>query len=165
MAIVGFEFTKINVQKKETATGKINIANNVGIVDIQKSDMQLGKSKQHGLKFLFEYKSLYEPNFARIELGGVVLYLGEEKKTKEILEGWQKEKKIKKDIAEKIINSILTKCNIQSILLSNTVNLPPPVPMPKVNVQAGPARKEEKKEESKEEKKEEKKERQESLKK
>ena len=49
----------------------------------------------------------------------------------------KKEKKLNKDVAEKIINNILTKCNIQSIILSNTVNLPPPVPMPKVNVAAG----------------------------
>jgi len=164
MAIVGFEFTKINVQKQDTAQGKINIANNVGIVDIQKHDLQLGKSKQHGIKFLFEYKSLYEPKFAKIELGGLVMYLTDEKNAKEIIESWEKDKKIKKDIAEKIINAVLTKCNIQSILLSNTVNLPPPVPMPKVNVAAGPVK--EKKDGAKKETKEDaKKEKQASLKK
>ncbi|MBW2971825.1 hypothetical protein KY359_02200 [Candidatus Woesearchaeota archaeon] len=161
MAIVGFEFTKINVQRQEVAQGKINISNNVGIVDIQKSDLQLGKTKQTGIRFKFDYRSVYEPKFARIELGGVITFLTDEKNAKEILDAWDKEKKIKKDVAEKIINSILTKCNIQSIILSNTVNLPPPVPMPHVNIKAGqqtPAAK-------KEDKKEEKKERQESLKK
>ena len=74
-------------------------------------------------------------------------------------------------LAEKIINSILTKCNIQSIILSNTVNLPPPVPMPKVNTKELPAVKaQEKKEDVKMEKKKEtkpleKQEKQESLKK
>lgn len=151
MAIVGFEFTKINVQKQETAKGKINISNNVAIADIKKADLQLGKAKQAGIKFMFDYKSLYEPKFARIELGGNILFLTDEKKAKEILDSWEKEKKIKKEIAETVINSILTKCNIQSILLSNTVNLPPPVPMPKVNVaSAAPKPKEEKKEEKKE---------------
>lgn len=147
MAIVGFEFTKINVNKKETAKGKINISNNVGITDIQKSDLQLGASKQTGIKFMFEYKSVYEPDFARIELGGIVLYLTDEADATKILDDWKKEKKMSKEVAEKIINSILTKCNIQSIILSNTVNLPPPVPMPKVNVAAAPVKpKEEKKE-------------------
>ncbi len=147
MAIVGFEFTKINVNKKETAKGKINISNNVGIVDIGKSDLQLGSSKQSGVKFVFEYKSAYEPDFANIELGGVVLYLTDETEAAKLIADWKKEKKLNKDIAEKIINNILTKCNIQSIILSNTVNLPPPVPMPKVNVAAGvPPKKEDKKE-------------------
>jgi len=134
MAIVGFEFTKINVERKEVAKGKINISNNVAIVDIKKSDLKLGTTKQSGVKFIFEYKSIYEPDFARIELGGTILFLTDEQNAKEIITSWEKEKKIKKDVAEKIINSILTKSNIQSILLSNTVNLPPPVPMPKVNI-------------------------------
>lgn len=145
MAIVGFEFNRIDVHKQETAKGKINISNNVGITDVQKSDLNLGKTKQHGVKFLFKYKSLYEPGFAKIELGGTVLYLTDDKQSKEILDSWKKDKKITKDIAEKIINSILTKCNIQSIILSNTVNLPPPVPMPKVNTAPLPAEKPEKK--------------------
>ena len=134
MAIVGFEFTKINVFKQETATGKINISNNVGIVDIKKNDLEIGKSKQTGLKFIFEYKSKYEPGFAAIELGGIILYLTDEKSAKQVLDAWANEKKISKEVAEKIINAILAKCNIQSIILSNTVNLPPPVPMPHVNI-------------------------------
>ena len=152
MAIVGFEFTKILVEKQETATGKINISNNVGIVDIRKSDLEIGKSKQTAIKFLFEYRSLYEPKFAKIELTGNILYLTDEKSAKEILDAWEKDKRISKDIAEKIINTILTKANIQSIILSNTVNLPPPVPLPKVNVSGAvpqPVKEEKKKEEKK----------------
>ena len=110
------------------------ISNNIGIVDIKKNDLAIGTSKQHGLKFMFEYKSQYDPNFAKIQLGGSVLFLTEDKNAKDILDRWEKERKINKEVAEQIINTILTKCNIQSIILSNTVNLPPPVPMPKVNV-------------------------------
>jgi hypothetical protein len=134
MPIVGFEFTKINVEKQETAKGKINISNNVGITDIKKGDLNLGDTKQPGLKFLFSYKSKYDPGFAIIELQGTVHYLTNEKEAKEILDGWNKEKKVSKDVAEQIVNTILTKSNVQSIILSNTVNLPPPVPMPKVNI-------------------------------
>jgi hypothetical protein len=139
MAIVGFEFTKINVKRQEVAQGKINISNTVGIVDIKRNDIVAGKNTQNGIKFVFDYKSLYEPNFAKIELEGTILYLTDEKNAKEILDSWEKDKRVSKDIAEKIINTILTRCNIQSIILSNTVNLPPPVPMPKVNIAAGPA--------------------------
>ncbi len=134
MPIVGFGFTKVDVTKKETAKGKINISNNVGIVEVRKSDLNVGKTKQPGIRFGFEYKSLYEPDFAKIVLGGNILYVTDEENCKQILEGWEKEKKLKKDVAETIINSILTKCNVQSIILSDTVNLPPPVPMPKVDV-------------------------------
>lgn len=134
MAIVGFEFSKIDVSKKETAKGKINISNNIGIEDIKKNDLKIGSTSQKGLKFMFEYTSSYDPEFAKIKLGGSVLYLTDEKNAKEILERWEKEHVINKELAEQIINTILTKCNIQSIILSNTVNLPPPVQLPKVNV-------------------------------
>jgi hypothetical protein len=137
MPIVGFEFTKIHVEKQETAKGKININNNVGIVDIKKGDLTIGDTKQTGLKFIFNYKSSYDPGFASIELQGTVHYLTDEKNAKEILDNWEKERKLTKTIAEQIVNTILTKSNVQSIILSNTVNLPPPVPMPKVNI-AGP---------------------------
>lgn len=144
MPIVGFEFTHINVEKKDTAKGKINISNNVGITDIKKGDLTVGNTKQPGLKFLFSYKSKYEPEFASIELQGHVHYLTNEKDAKEILDAWTKDKRVAKNVAEQIVNAILTKSNVQSIILSNTVNLPPPVPMPKVNV-AGPGEVEEKK--------------------
>jgi hypothetical protein len=134
MPIVGFEFTKINVEKKDTAKGKINIANNVGIIDIKKGDLNMGDSKQPGLKFSFSYKSSYEPGFAHIELQGSVHYLTNEKEAKEILDSWNKNKKVTKVVAEQIVNTILIKSNVQSIILSNTVNLPPPVPMPKVGI-------------------------------
>ncbi len=154
MAIVGFEFTKINVERKDVAKGKINISNNVALVAIKKSDLNLGTTKQSAIKFLFEYRSIYEPDFAKIELGGTITFLTDEKNSKEILTGWEKEKKIKKEVAEKIINAILSKSNIQSILLSNTVNLPPPVPMPKVTIAQGPKGKpDEKKDAKKEEQK------------
>jgi hypothetical protein len=149
MPIVGFDFTRINVERNEVAKGKINISNNVGIADIERNDLSVGNTKQAGLRFIFEYKSLYEPSFAKIELGGHIIYLTDDKNADEIVNEWKREKKISKEIAEKIINTVLAKCNIQSIILSNTVNLPPPVPMPKVNV--APASKTEKKEERKEE--------------
>ena len=134
MPIAGFEFTNINVEKQETAKGKINISNNVGIVDILKGDLKIGEGKQPGLKFLFSYRSQYDPGFAHIELKGTVHYLTNEKEAKEILDAWTKDRKVTKAVAEQVVNTILTKSNIQSIILSNTVNLPPPVPMPKVDI-------------------------------
>ena len=150
MAIVGFEYNKIDVQKKDSAKGNINISNNVSIIDVAANDLVIGGAKQSGIKFSFEYRSEYNPDYAKILLGGSIIYLADEKKTKDILNDWKKSKKLSKDIAGQIINSILTKCNIQSIILANTVNLPPPVPMPKVNVQDKP--KAEKQDKSKAEK-------------
>ena len=38
------------------------------------------------------------------------------------------------EVMAQVINSVLTKSNIQALILSRDVNLPPPIPMPKVNM-------------------------------
>ncbi len=134
--IVGFGFTKLSAEKKEAAKGKIDINNNVSIKDVKEDSFSLGNDKQNVLKFIFEFTSKYEPAIGTILFEGELLYLEDSKKTKEILTSWKKEKKIPKEIMAGLLNTILTKCNVQALILSQEVNLPPPIPMPKVQMQA-----------------------------
>jgi len=134
MTIVGFNFTKINVERKGLAKGKINIKNNVGIKSVEEADLSLGKSKQSGLRFVFEFTSKYEPDVGEIMITGDVLYLEDEKKVKSVLKDWKKDKKIPKELTATILNTVLQKCNIQALMLARDINLPPPIPLPKVNV-------------------------------
>ena len=41
--IVGFNFNKVNVERKEAAKGKISISNNVAIKDIEQKELPFGK--------------------------------------------------------------------------------------------------------------------------
>ncbi len=132
MAIIGFNFNKINVEKKAPAKGKINISNNISIKSVEEYPLAIGKTQQKGLKFIFEFSSKYEPKVAEINLTGTVLTLQEAAKVEEILNAWKKDKKIPKEVMTPIINTALTKCNIQALILSQEINLPPPIPLPKV---------------------------------
>ena len=134
--IVGFSFTKINAEKLSLIKGKIDINNNVTIKNVEQADFSLGKKKQDALKFIFEFASKYEPSIGSISFEGEIIYVSEPKSTKEILDAWSKEKKIEKDLMASILNTILTKCNVQALILSQEINLPPPIPMPKVNISA-----------------------------
>ncbi|MBI2658791.1 hypothetical protein HYX05_01660 [Candidatus Woesearchaeota archaeon] len=58
------------------------------------------------------------------------------KKIKELLASWKKDKKVPKELMAGLLNTILTKCNIQALILSQEINLPAPIPMPKVQIQA-----------------------------
>ena len=78
MAIIGFEFNKINVEKKEGVKKGISIKNNVSIKDVEQVDLKLGTTKQAAAKFHFEYITVYEPNAGSISLKGSVTYLSEE---------------------------------------------------------------------------------------
>ncbi len=135
MAIVGLNFTKIQAEKLESTKGKVNISNNVVVKDVEKSNLSLGNQTQDGLKFTFVYTSKYEPNFGNIELNGNLIFLEEPGKIEETLTKWSKEKKLPNDVMRETLNAILGRCNIQALIISKEINLPPPVPLPKVKVE------------------------------
>lgn len=135
MAIVGFNFEKISAEKKDAIKGKIDIKNNVSIDNVDEKKISFGSDKQKVLSFTFEFTSKYDPEVALIRLVGDVLYMEEAKKAKDIIDGWRKDKRLPKDIVPSILNAILNKCHIQALFLSEQINLPPPVQLPKLQFQ------------------------------
>ena len=132
MTIVGFNFTKLEAEKKDMIKGKINVSNNVTISKVEEKKLAIGNDKQKVLAFTFEFVSKYEPNIGSIKFTGDVLFMDDSKKVKEILDGWEKDKKLPKEIMPGILNTALNKCNIQALILSEQINLPPPIPLPKL---------------------------------
>ena len=136
MAIIGVNFTKISVEKKSPVKGKVNISNNVLIKDVVEKDIAPGKNiDQKGVQFIFSFVSKYEPGVAEINLEGDVLYLGSKNDAEEIVKSWKKDKKVAKEIMASVLNAALAKGIIQALILSQQVNLPSPVPLPKVKTQ------------------------------
>jgi len=134
MTIIATNFTKINIEKTSSAKGKVSIANNVAIQNVEKTELALGTSKQSALKFTFEFTVKYEPKIGSIDITGELLFLEKAEKLDEIAEEWKKNKKVSKEIMAPILNNVLTKCNVESLLLSREINLPPPVQLPRVSV-------------------------------
>ena len=134
MAIIGFNFTKMHVERKAPIAGKISVKNNVSIKDVEKNDFNFGKVKQTGLKFTFEFTVDYEPKIADILLEGEVIDLQDEKRADAIVKEWKKSKKLEPAIMTTILNTVLSKANVQALIMSKDMNLPPPIPLPKVNV-------------------------------
>jgi len=134
MTIIANNFTKITIEKKGAAKGKVSISNNVSIDSVEKTEINVGTTKQPALRFVFEFVSKYEPKLGDIVLNGELLFLEKADKVNEIVEEWKKTKKVPKDVMAPILNSILTKCNIEALLLSREINLPPPIQLPRVTV-------------------------------
>lgn len=134
MPVVGMQFSKIVVEKFAPVKGKIQVNNNVVLKDVEKTDLSIGPSKQSALKFHFEFTAKYEPKIADIILTGFVTFMEKPETVKEILDSWKKDKKIPKDTMSNILNTVLSRCNIEAMLLSREVNLPPPIPLPKIQV-------------------------------
>ena len=135
MTIVGFNLEKISVEKKAPVKGvNIDVKNNVTIKEISPKELSYGDEKKDGLKFAFEFAAVYSPDIGNITINGNVLYLASNKKSKEILKTWEKDKKLTKEIAPEILNTILMRCSIKTLNLAQEVNLPPNISLPSLKV-------------------------------
>ncbi|MBI4451110.1 hypothetical protein HY642_03985 [Candidatus Woesearchaeota archaeon] len=132
MTVAGVTFRKISVERKPGATGKIQIKNNVSITDVKKSQLDLGMSKHPALTFAFMFTTDYQPNMASILLEGDVLYIDKQEKVDELEKQWKKDKSVPKEVMVLVLNNVLGRCNIQALILSREMNLPPPIDLPKV---------------------------------
>jgi hypothetical protein len=132
--IVGMNFTKLVGEKTGNPTGKININNNVSIKRVEEADISLGKDKKGVMKIIFEFTAKYLPNVGSMTFEGELLFMGDPKINKELITLWKKDKKLPKELMNKLLNSILSKCNIKALILSQELNLPSPIPLPKVQI-------------------------------
>jgi hypothetical protein len=131
MAVIGFNFTKILIERKGPVKGKVNINNNVGITSVEETPLDINSAKK-ALKLEFQFTSTYEPNVGNIEMTGEVIYLLDQEKAEEAVKSWKKNKKLDKEMMTQALNNILAKCNIEALILSKDMNLPPPIPLPKI---------------------------------
>ncbi|MBI4159166.1 hypothetical protein HY500_02815 [Candidatus Woesearchaeota archaeon] len=134
MTIVGFNYEKLSVEKKEEEVKKgsdFKVTYNVSIKDMQDYELKL-QDKQKALKFLFEFSIKYTPQIGSLDMGGSIIYTEDKNKVKEIKEYWDEKKDVPDDIKAQLINLIFRRSNIKALLLTQEVNLPSHIPMPKI---------------------------------
>ena len=132
MAVVNFNFNQIVAERNKPTSGKINIGTNISITDVIEHPLNIPDDKQKAVRFGFKFSAVYEPDVGRITLSGEVIHIFEAKLADEILAEYKKGKKVKKEILPIIYSFVLTKCHVEAIAVSRDVNLPPPIPMPKI---------------------------------
>ncbi len=133
MPIVGFNFEKILGQKLNPLKKGMKATHNITINSIKEEKIPIAKAEKLGLKFDFEFSVKYEPKIGEINILGTILYLDEEKEIKSILSEWNKNKKIKPEVAAQIINTAIVKSAIKALSLSQDINLPPHLPIPTIS--------------------------------
>lgn len=131
MAIIGFNFTKIAAQKLSNKTGKVQVNNNIAIKNIEQSKFS-GDEKRSAVRVVFRYDGVYEPKIAHMQFEGDVLLMMEKKEAEELVKGWE-EKKAPVQSLSGAMNHVLERCTIEGVILARDMNLPSPVPLPKVN--------------------------------
>jgi hypothetical protein len=131
MKIIGFNLTKILVEKNEKVEGDLEITQNIDIKNLLEEDIKIYENK--AIKIYFDLKIIYSKNYAKIEFEGNILIIPDEKEKEKILESW-KYKKISEDTRLFIFNFIMNKCNIKALFLEDDMGLPLHIPMPKMSI-------------------------------
>lgn len=119
------------MEAKRTAAveGNIRVDSNTNIVDVK--DFTL-PTKEKAAKISFRFQTRYsqeKKEVGNIAIDGEVIYKG---KTGDIKKYWKKEKSLPEEVGVKVINSILRKCIVKAVDLSDEIALPPPLNMPTV---------------------------------
>jgi hypothetical protein len=90
----------------------IQISTNINVVGMEKK----------------QYESLDNPSIAQMSLKGIAYVNGEKGEVDKVLKDYEQ----KKPPAQIIIQSISNVVFIESVLISRTLNIPPPIPLPQI---------------------------------
>ena len=136
--IVGFNLTKVKVERKKPLQGKITVNHDLRLDDVRKMPLPL-KEKQEALVFDFTFMVMYEPGVGEAIIGGNVLYYADPKKIDSVYSQWTKSKKLPSDVSLEIINMIMAKCSVKTLELAHDLNLPSHLPLPQIRLQEDPS--------------------------
>jgi len=132
MKLMGFNFTKINVERMGGSGKNLKINTNIDISDIKKAEIDFLKGKEEIIVVDFKYNIDYSQDFAKINFEGNMLISLDSKQTKNALKDW-KDKKVSDEIKFFVFSIILRKANVKALQLEDEMNLPFHIPMPKLS--------------------------------
>lgn len=129
MKLVGFNFKKVYIEKLSDSLKDLKFNTKIHIDEISSVESKIFKDEEELIKITFTYNINYDPDIAKIELGGNLLLAIEKTLSKGIVEGW-KERKMSEDFRIILFNLILKKANIRALELEDQMNLPLHIPLP-----------------------------------
>jgi hypothetical protein len=131
MKIMGFNFTKISIEKLKDRSESLKINTHIDVTEIKELKTDILKTEEQIIGVKFSYSVKYEPEFANIDFKGSILLSLEEDKAKEVIKEWKK-KKMPEDFQTILFNLILRKTAAKALQLEDEMNLPLHIPLPTV---------------------------------
>jgi hypothetical protein len=129
MRIVGFNFTKMDLEKKSDNLKDLKVTTGIDILDLQEVKSDIFKSSDELVVVKFEYTITYEKDVAVLKFYGNIVVSVESKQAKDVLKQW-KDKKVPDEFRLNIFNVILRKSSLRALQFEEEFNLPPHIPMP-----------------------------------
>jgi len=101
-----------------------------------KSTLNYLAKAENGLSVGFVFVSNYEPNIGFIRIEGEIYIAANPEEANKALKEWEssENKHLPQEMAETVHNSIITNCMMETAVISREINLPPPFPIPHVQL-------------------------------
>lgn len=130
MNLIGFAFTKLNVERSYSGAKKTSKINNIDILSIEKEDTPLQMKNSTTYRTTFRYTITYNDKDAKketkiggVELEGYVILALNDEESKEITKNWKK-KEISPALRGPLFTLLMKKCAPKAIDLEDSVGLP-----------------------------------------
>ncbi len=131
--IVNFQIVKILAKKEEKISKNININYDINIGKIERRELKTFLGVADTLAVHFTVRIDFQPEIGFIEFKGFLnLYLSKEK-LEETYNAWIK-RKPPEDINNEVLNAIIYNISSLAMEISKSLNLPPALPIPKVEI-------------------------------
>ncbi|MEM2083563.1 MAG: hypothetical protein QXP60_08505 [Nitrososphaerota archaeon] len=110
------------IENDQFISTQFNISTNVNVTNIQKIE--------DGIKFSFITDITYSPSIAHINIKGEGI-LKDDEKIFEIVEKYDKKEALPPYLIQTIVNFSI----IEATVLTRSLNIPPPIPLPKISIE------------------------------
>lgn len=128
--LVGFSLDSLDAEKETNPTGELNVNFSHKITDVEEADLSSFSEKVARISFKFKIGYASSSNHvAKIEFTGRALWKGE---LERIVKSWEEDDKLDPEMKIDFLNRLYKKILTQGVIIADTLNLPSPVPMPKL---------------------------------
>ena len=134
MKLVGFNFTKISVERLKGKLENVKVKTNIDVPEITSVKSDVIKTEEDLLGAHFTFVLEYSPDVAKIEFSGNMVVAVDSTTAKEVLKNW-KEKQTPEDFRLALFNIILKKSTLRALQLEEEINLPLHVQLPSLQKQ------------------------------
>ncbi len=128
--IVGFSITSLEAGKNGGGQGDLNINYSSSIEDIQEAEVEAIEDDVARVSFEMDVTYVQDDeDVASMSFEGNLLWQGD---AADLVSSWDEDGEIEEGVAAAITNHVYRKCLSQAVGMSDALDLPSPVPMPKV---------------------------------
>jgi len=133
MKLLGFNFTKIHIEKFKERVEGLKIGTRIDVSEINEAKTGILKTKDEILAVKFKYGLDYEPGMAKLDFEGNLVISLEHKTAREVLRMW-KDKEMPEEFKTTLFNLVLRKSTLRALQIEEEMNLPIHMQLPTLKI-------------------------------